>query len=149
MTPETIIALVGSGVVILTIIVIVLRFALRRAPLKPKKKSFVAKWKELQAYCKDKTTWPQALESADKLLDRALIKRGFKGQSMGERLANAQKVLTDNDDVWFAHKLAKKIKEDPATRLKEKDVKDALMAIGQALQDLGALPKSSERTKNA
>ncbi|MCA9337621.1 hypothetical protein KC951_02840, partial [Candidatus Saccharibacteria bacterium] len=107
MSPEAIIALIGAGVVALTIVVIVLKFALRRAPLKPKKKSFVAKWKELQAYCKDKTTWPQALESADKLLDRALVKRGFKGQSMGERLTNAQKVLTDNESVWIAHKLAK------------------------------------------
>ncbi|MCA9333780.1 hypothetical protein KC963_01920 [Candidatus Saccharibacteria bacterium] len=146
MSPEAIIALIGAGVVALTIVVIVLKFALRRAPLKPKKKSFVAKWKELQAYCKDKTTWPQALESADKLLDRALVKRGFKGQSMGERLTNAQKVLTDNESVWIAHKLAKKVHEDPATRLRENDVKQALVAIGQALQDLGALPKSSERT---
>lgn len=145
MSPEAIIALIGAGVVALTIVVIVLKFALRRAPLKPKKKSFVAKWKELQAYCKDKTTWPQALESADKLLDRALVKRGFKGQSMGERLTNAQKVLTDNESVWIAHKLAKKVHEDPATRLRENDVKQALVAIGQALQDLGALPKASER----
>ncbi|MCA9337446.1 hypothetical protein KC951_01920, partial [Candidatus Saccharibacteria bacterium] len=73
-------------------------------------------------------------------------KRGFKGQSMVERLTNAQKVLTANESVWIAHKLARKVHEDPATRLRENDVKQALVAIGQALQDLGALPKSSERT---
>jgi hypothetical protein len=139
MSPETIIALSGAVIIALTVFVVVLKFALRRAPQKLKKSKFQKQWRELQQYCKDKQTWPQALIAADELLDKALIKRGFKGKKTGERLVSAQRKFTDNDDVWFAHKLTRKVQEDPETKLKETDVKDALKAFAQALKDLGAL----------
>ena len=139
MSPEAIIALSGVGIIILTVVVAVARFVFRRAPQKPKKVKFQKRWRELQQYCKDKQTWPDALIAADNLLDQALIKRGYKGKKMGERLVAAQRALSDNDDVWFAHKLTRKIQEEPETKLKETDVKDALRAFAQALKDLKAL----------
>lgn len=139
MTPEAKAAIVGAGIVALTFIVVIIKIGYRRAPMRIKKSKYQAKWKKLQAYCKDKKTWPEALTSADELLDKALIKRGYKGKNMGERLVNAQKKFTDNDSMWFGHKLARKVEEDPELKLKEKDVKDALLGIGQALKDLGAL----------
>ena len=58
---------------------------------------------------------------------------------MGERLVDAQKVFTDNDGVWYAHKLRKKVEAEPDFKLKKTDVKDALIGIRQGLKDLGAL----------
>lgn len=111
----------------------------RRIPKKLKAEEFLGDWKQLQAYCRDKATWPQALAEADKLLDSALKKRKYKGKRMGERMVSAQRTLTDNDRLWFAHNLAKKIAADPALKLRESDVKTALVGFRQALKDIGAL----------
>lgn len=100
---------------------------------------FKAQWTELQKLCASKDTWGLAVTNADKLLDEALKKRKFKGKSMGERLVSAQRDLSDNDAVWFAHNLSKKILEDTISRLREADVKKSLVGIRQALRDLGAL----------
>lgn len=115
---------------------------------KPEK--FADRWKELQNYCRDKATWKEALIEADRLLDKVLKKRKFKGKTMGERLVNAQRYITDNDDIWDAHNLVKKLIDAPEkVRLKEADVKEALISFREALKDLGALPKpKSENAKD-
>lgn len=106
---------------------------------KLKAKKYQEKWKELQKFCASKETWPLAVITADKLLDEALKKKKMKGKSMGERLVEAQRQLTDNDGVWFAHNLAKKLADDSVGRLREADVKKSLVGVRQALRDLGAL----------
>ena len=109
---------------------------------KPQKLSpeyFQEKWKELQKLLKNKAQWAEAITDADKLLDEALKKRRMRGRSMGERLVKAQRQFTDNDGVWFGHKLRNKIDSQPDTKLKQKEVKQALMGIRQGLKDLGAL----------
>lgn len=118
-----------------------------RGPKKSIKKTskFIADWKELQVLCKDPATWPQALVEADLLLDRALKKRRFKGKTMGERLVAAQRFITDNDDMWDAHNLVKKIQSTPNIKLKEVDVKEALISFREALKDLGALPSGKDK----
>jgi hypothetical protein len=143
MTFETIVLIVG-GVVLggFSLVVVAVRM-----PKRLKNDYFVAQWKELQALCRDKKSWPKALEDADKLLDRALKKRKFKGRRMGERLVSAQRILTDNDNVWFAHNLYKKVASDQKFKLKESDVKDALIGFRQALRDLGALPTETQDAK--
>lgn len=122
---------------------------LLRIPKKLKPEYFVSKWRELQGLCKDKQTWPEALTQADKLLDSALKKRKFKGKTMGERMVSAQKVFTENDAAWFAHNLYKKTLADPKFRLKESDVRDALVGFRQALRDLGALPEGKDNPEKA
>lgn len=117
-----------------------------KLPKRLSKKKYVNKWRELQACCKTKDTWSEAIISADKLLDRALRQRKFKGGSPGERLVSAQRQLTDNDSVWFAHNLYKKIIAEPEKKLKEDDVKRALTGFRQALRDLGALPHGESTT---
>jgi hypothetical protein len=62
---------------------------------------------------------------------------------MGERMVKAQRLFTDNDGVWFAHKLRNKIDADPTIKLKESEVKQALVGFRQALKDLGALPNAA------
>ena len=109
----------------------------KRRPLN--KEYFTAQWKEHQKLCGNKETWPLAVINTDKLLDEALRKSGFRGKTMGERLVSAQRQLTDNDLVWFGHKLRNKLVHESDVRLKEDDVRDALKGMRQALRDLGAL----------
>jgi hypothetical protein len=116
----------------------------RPQPLNPD--FFQEQWHELQGLLRDKAQWPQAILSADKLLETALKRRRIRGRTMGERLVKAQRIFTDNDGVWFGHKLRNRIDTDPATKLKESEVKQALLGIRQALKDVGALPDAKPRS---
>jgi len=139
MSPEKMIAIIGGVIIGITVLVIVLRIAMKRTPIKFKKDKYKKQWVELQTYCKEEKTWPEALVSADQLLDKALKKRNFKGRKMGERLVSAQREFKDNDGVWYGHKLAKRVEDNPDLKISKKNVKDALLGIGQGLKDLGAL----------
>jgi len=123
-----------------------IRFILRRPKKRIKKtEKFVTRWKTLQSHCRDKAMWREALIEADRLLDLALKKRKFRGKSMGERLVNAQRFITDNDDIWDAHNLVKRLIDAPEkVRLREDEVKEALISFREALKDLGALPKPGD-----
>lgn len=123
------------GVVLLVFIALVNR----KVPKRLNQKYFVKEWRYLQAMCSSKDTWPLAIINADKLLDNALKKRRFHGKSMGERLVSAQRKLSNNDAVWFAHKLRNRLVHEQDVTLREKDVREALVGIRQALKDLGAL----------
>lgn len=139
-------------VVILSVAVAVLLVSVvaflvyRRVPKRLKSNTFVPKWREVQQFCKDKSTWPTALTEADQLLDSALKRRKLKGKTMGERLVSAQRKLSNNDAVWFAHNLSKKVALEPTMKLKEAEVKNALVGFRQALKDLGAfeVPKEAD-----
>lgn len=143
MSPELIALIAAGSSVTLTLGVLIFR----RVPKKLKSDVFITKWRDIQGYCKDKKEWPQALLEADALLDTALKRRKFKGKSMGERMVSAQRLFTNNDGVWFAHNLYKKVVADPSTRLKEADMKAALVGFRQALKDLGALQTADEAAK--
>ena len=97
------------------------------------------RWLVLQKQCSQPKLWPNIVVEADILIDDALKAVGFKGRSMGERLVAAQRKLTNNDGVWFGHKLRNKISQDEISRLYKRDVQTALRAVRQALQDLGVL----------
>ena len=130
--------LFAASLFLLIVIFIIYRYYPR--PLR--QSYFLDNWKKIQLLCRDKKTWPEALEEADVLLKNALKKRRFKGKSMGEKMVSAQRLFTDNDSLWYAHNLYKKvIAVDSKKRLKESEVKDALVGFRQALRDLGALPK--------
>ncbi len=132
------------GAVLAVAVLLALVFVAGRAKRYPKSlnaRYFQAKWQEAQTFCKDKTSWPLAVINADKLLDEALKKRRFKGKTMGERMVAAQREMSDNDGVWFAHKLRNRLVHEADVKLKEADVKKALIGIRQALKDLGAQVK--------
>lgn len=130
----------GAGLAVLVLLVLVVfgAGAAKRRPKQLNSTYFQAKWQEAQKFCKDKASWPLAVINADKLLDEALKKRRFKGKTMGERMVAAQRDLSDNDGVWFAHKLRNRLVHEADVKLKEADVKKALIGIRQALKDLGA-----------
>lgn len=133
--------LIFAGAILVAIAgLAVLLVKLRRRPRKINVSRLQVRWRDMQKLCAHKETWPQAISQADKLLDEVLKKKRFGGKSMGERLTKAQRVLSDNESVWFGHKLRTKLDNDPTAKLREKDVKQALVGIRQALKDLGALP---------
>lgn len=131
------IAIVAVGVLIL--VLMFLAGLLARRPKKLNIVRFQQRWQEVQQLCADQATWPLAVINGDKLLDDALKKRKYKGKTMGERLVSAQRDLSDNDGVWYGHKLRNKLVHEEIKRLKKGDVVDALKGIRQALRDLGAL----------
>ena len=126
---------VGLVAVLIVLALALARFVRRR--ISPHK--YVERWQDLQRFCASKETWPLAIISADKLLDEALKNKHLKGKSMGERLVSAQRILSDNDSVWFSHNLAKKLIEEATVRLNQTDVKKSLLGVRQALKDLGVM----------
>jgi hypothetical protein len=135
---KSIIIIAGAAILIITIVIAIVVKV--RRPRQLKTTRFQERWRDLQKLCANKDTWPQAIIAADKLLDEALKKKRFGGKSMGERLTKAQRVINDNEGVWFGHKLRSKLETDSAPKLKESEVKQALLGIRQALKDLGAFP---------
>lgn len=131
-------AAILAGIVLL-ILVFGITWLQRRRPVKLNVQYFQDKWAVLQKQCADKATWPLAVIDADKLLDEALKKHRYKGKTMGERLMTAQHDIKDNDGVWYGHKLRNRLVHENGIKLREREVKNALLGIRAALKDLGAL----------
>ncbi|HUB93671.1 MAG TPA: hypothetical protein VMB52_04160 [Verrucomicrobiae bacterium] len=129
----------GVAVIIILLLTLVSVVLLKRRPRHLNQEYYQGRWHTLQGQLKDKTTWPLAIIDADKLLDDVLKRSRYKGKSMGERLVSAQRDLTDNDGVWFGHKLRNRLVHESDVKLTEKVVKEALIGIRGALKDLGAL----------
>jgi hypothetical protein len=108
-------------------------------PVKLNQEYYQTRWSDLLAKVKTNDGMSLAVIDADKLLDDALKKRHFKGKTMGERLVSAQRTLSDNDAVWFSHKLRNRLVHEDNVRLKKRDVQKSLAGFKQALRDLGAL----------
>jgi hypothetical protein len=131
--------LIAAAIVGLLIIVGLGSWLAKKRFAKPDVKRFTERWNEAQKLCSSKNTWPLAIINADKILDDALKRSHYKGKTMGERLVAAQRTLTDNDSVWYAHKLRNKIVHEEYGDLKKRDVQKVLVGFRQALRDLGAL----------
>jgi hypothetical protein len=131
--------IVVIAVVVLLLAGIVCYVVLRRKNGKIDPKVFANKWMEIQRLCAKKETWALAVINADKLLDTALKQKRIKGKSMGERMVSAQRTFTNNDSVWYAHNLAKKLLADSHATLRQAECKKSLVGIRQALRDLEVL----------
>ncbi len=104
-----------------------------------------SEWKEIQQLLNlnKPSTRKQALIRADKVLDLAL-KRMVKGESLGERLKNAQDVFSSweiYDNLWKAHKIRNKMVHEAGFEPPHYVIKDALEKIRRGLEDLGATLK--------
>jgi hypothetical protein len=121
----------------------VLYFISRLAGKAPKRNLnqayYQGKWIELLARVRTPEGMMLAIIDADKLLDDVLKKKHFKGKTMGERLVSAQRSLSDNDSVWYAHKLRNRLVHEPEVRLKKREAQTALAGFRRGLKDLGAL----------
>lgn len=129
-----------AGVILFGIAVLVLVGMIgKKVPTRLNQKQFQNRWMELLARVKTPEGMVLAIIDADKLLEDALRKRHFKGRTTGEKMVSAQRELSDNDAVWFAHKLRNRLVHEPNVKLKKRDCQTALSGFRQALRDLGAL----------
>jgi hypothetical protein len=135
MSPEAVVAVAGSVLVVGSVLIVVAR----KLPKRLKKAHYTHKWRDIQRLCAEKSNWPQAILLSDELLNNVLRKKQKSGKTMGERMVSAQKDFTSNDAVWKAHKLANKLRTGEINSLKEQEVKESLVAFRQSLRDLGAL----------
>jgi len=103
------------------------------------KSYFDEKWSQLLNGVRTPEGMVLSVIDADKLVDEALRKRHFKGKNMGERLVSAQRELSDNDAVWYAHKLRNRLVHEPGAKLKKREAQAALTGFKHCLRDLGAL----------
>ena len=135
MTSIFLIATIIFGILVLVAVTILSRKHRKQL----NREYFESKWLELLARVKTPEGMMLAVIDADKLLDEALRKRGFKGKTMGERLVDAQRSLSNNDSVWYAHKLRNRLVHESAIRLKKREAQNALAGFKRGLKDLGAL----------
>ena len=127
------------GAIVLGIIVLCLIGRFGRLPRRLNQEYFEDKWQSLLHRVRTPEGMVLAIIDADKLLDEALKKRGYKGKTMGERLVSAQRAISNNDTVWYAHKLRNRLVHEPEVRLRKNEAKNALAGFKQCLKDLGAL----------
>ena len=139
MMEDVSVGLVIAVIALLFVVAIASWLAKRRFLGRLNTKKFTERWNEAQKLCASKNTWPLAIINADKLLDDALKQSHYKGKTMGERLVAAQRNLSDNDAVWYGHKLRNKLVHEEYGDLKKRDVQKVLLGFRQALRDLGAL----------
>lgn len=96
-------------------------------------------WRKIETCLDDEAKYQLAVIEADKLLDKAFKERGFRGQTMGERLVFASKHLSNKDDVWQAHKLRNRLVHEMGVQLTLKQTRRVLNIFARALKDVGAL----------
>lgn len=97
-------------------------------------------WQTIEGFQKNGGAGLQlAIFEADKLLDSALKQRGFRGQTMGERLKDANRAFMDTDSVWRAHKLRNRLAHEQNVSLGANQADQALRSFKAALKDVGAL----------
>lgn len=77
--------------------------------------------------------------NADKLLDQAMRERGFKGETMGERMKTAKETWSNANNVWGAHKLRNQIAHESDVSVSYDDARRAMASFKQALKDVGAI----------
>lgn len=94
---------------------------------------------ERQLVRDQESSYHMSILNADKLLDQALRQRGFKGQTMGERMKAAKAVWASANNIWAAHKIRNQIAHEADVRIRYEDARRALAAYKQGLKDLGAI----------
>lgn len=104
-------------------------------------KEFVKnKWQEIASTAEQNGQSARfAVVEADKLLDYALKKRGYRGETMGDRMRSAGSDFSYRNDVWEAHKLRNKLVHEAQYEVDQRIVKRAVDQFKQALRDLGAM----------
>ena len=99
---------------------------------------YLDSWQRIHIKSQSEETWALAVIDADKLLDHALRKKGFAGQTMAERMVSAKDVFSRRQLVWESHKFRNQLVHEEV-KVSEKKVHASLAGFRSALKDLGAL----------
>lgn len=102
---------------------------------------YQTKWLEIENSVSraNEASWQVAIFNADKLLDQALRESRYNGKTMGERMKSAQKVWSNANYVWGAHKVRNRLAHETDVKLSYDITLRSLSAFKQALKDLGAI----------
>ena len=113
----------------------------KKAPRQLNVEAYRTKWLEIEKQLdKDNpASYQLTVLSADKLLDKALVERRFQGQTMGERMKQAQTTWSNANAVWAAHKLRNHIAHESDVQINYESARRALAAFKQGLKDVGAV----------
>lgn len=88
------------------------------------------RWKHIEMLMEQnkESDWRQAIIEADIMLDDMLMKQGYAGPSVGDKLKQAERSdFLTLDDAWEAHKVRNKIAHDGSSfELTERDARLAI-----------------------
>lgn len=137
---NSLVVIMVIGIIVIGIVLLTIIASTRKKVPGLDQEEFRSKWLKIEgSVLDDEASSHLAILNADKLLDAALKARGFRGETMGERLKSARTSLSNNNAVWAAHKLRNQIAHESDVAIKSKTVRYALQAFKKALKDLGAL----------
>jgi len=97
------------------------------------------RWEQIQEHINSKNSndWQMAVLEADKLLGQALEQKGFAGETIGEKLKQADPSdLLSLERAWDAHKLRNRIAHD-STPPDHRTAQQAIEDYRAVLQELG------------
>ena len=135
----TLIVLFAAVLIVAALLFALITFGKRGSTLDVQK--YRTKWLAIeQSVVRDnEASYHMAIMNADKLVDQALKDKGFKGQTMGERLKSAKASLPHRDNIWSAHKLRNQIAHEPDVKINYDHARRTLAQFKQTLKDLGAI----------
>lgn len=101
-------------------------------------------WQEIENKIKlsGESNFHSAVLSADKLLDYCLEKLGARGETMGERLKNSEKLFHDRESyqaAWDAHKQRNYLVHDHNYDFLHPQAKSTIDNYKKALKGLGVI----------
>lgn len=111
-------------------------------PLEVPKKRILKQWEGIEAKLEsdNESDYKMAVIEADKILDDLLVRMGYKGDDMGERLKQITPAQMANiQEVWAAHKVRNRLAHEPDFRLRRDDARRAIDAYERAFEDLELL----------
>lgn len=129
------------GILLIGILLIVVIGLSKRGAASLDVEKYRSQWLGIESQLKrdEPSSYHLAVLNADKLLDKALKERGYKGQTMGERMKAAKGAWSNANNVWSAHKLRNQIAHENEVRVTYEDARRALAGFKQALKDVGAI----------
>lgn len=129
------------GVLVIGILLIVVISLSKRGPAALDVERYRSQWLAIESQLKrdETSSYHLTVLNADKLLDRALKERGYKGETMGERMRAAKATWSNANAIWNAHKLRNQIAHEHDIRVTYDDARRALSGFKQGLKDIGAI----------
>jgi len=106
------------------------------------KKELDKKWQSIlnKLETDNESDYKLAVIEADKIFDDLLIRIGYKGEDMGERLKQITMAqLANIDDLWKAHKVRNRIAHETNFKLTQEQAKRAIEIYQRAMEDLEVL----------
>ena len=101
------------------------------------------RWKHIQSLMEGTKTseWREAITEADIMLDDVLMRRGYEGENLGERLKSVDRAaLASLDQAWEAHKVRNRIAhEGSAFDLSQTVAQRTIAMYENVFRELGAL----------